>query len=133
MNSHGHRQRGPCSPWIFIHITDKVEEGLMVLFFSLVFSVALSWKFFCRHPCEQQSLLGMQGKNLHNLENALSHKVPLLVRSCYKLLIITKRENNCNNYVRAFGIIKKSLFFNSCFNLFHAPFLKKDSYTSTNK
>jgi len=28
-------------PWIFIHDTDKVEEGLMVLFFGLVFSVRL--------------------------------------------------------------------------------------------
>jgi len=28
------------SPWIFIHGSDKVEEGLMVLFFGLVFSVA---------------------------------------------------------------------------------------------
>jgi len=39
------------APWIFIHDTDKVEKGLMVLFFGLFF-VALppSWKFFCRRP-----------------------------------------------------------------------------------
>jgi len=39
---HGCRQRmagGPWSPWIFIHDTDKVE-GLIVLFFGFVFSVA---------------------------------------------------------------------------------------------
>jgi len=28
---------GACSPWIFIHDTDKVEVDLMVLFFVLVF------------------------------------------------------------------------------------------------
>jgi len=30
-------REGPCPPWIFIHDTDKVEGGLMVLFFNLVF------------------------------------------------------------------------------------------------
>jgi len=35
-------KRGPChSPWVFIHDTDEVEEGLVVLFFDFVFSVAL--------------------------------------------------------------------------------------------
>jgi len=35
------RYRGPCPPpWIFILDTDKVKRGLMVLFFSLDFSVA---------------------------------------------------------------------------------------------
>jgi len=40
-------QRGVMAPWIFIHVTDKVEGGLMVLFFGLVFSVATPpfWKF----------------------------------------------------------------------------------------
>jgi len=32
--------RGPWPPWIFIHNANKVEGGLMVLFFGLVFSVA---------------------------------------------------------------------------------------------
>jgi len=47
--SHGCRQRGSVPPWIFIFGTDKVEGGLMVLFFGLVFSVDLSppWKIFC--------------------------------------------------------------------------------------
>jgi len=38
---HEHRQRrqGAVTPWIFIHDTDKVEGGLMMLFFGLVFSV----------------------------------------------------------------------------------------------
>jgi len=31
---------GPWPLWIFRHDTDKVEGGLMVLFFGLVFSVA---------------------------------------------------------------------------------------------
>jgi len=39
------------SPWIFIHNTIKVEGGLMVLFFGLVFSVGPLWKFFYRRPC----------------------------------------------------------------------------------
>jgi len=30
---------GPCPPWIFTHVADKVVRGLMVLFFGLVFSV----------------------------------------------------------------------------------------------
>jgi len=44
---HGRQQlgtgggRGLWSPWIFIRGINKVEEGLMVLFFGLVFSVAL--------------------------------------------------------------------------------------------
>jgi len=39
------------SLWIFINDTDKVEGGLMVLFFSFVFSVASPfWKFFCQRP-----------------------------------------------------------------------------------
>jgi len=33
------RQRGSCPPWIFIHGTDRVDRGLIVLFFGL-FSVA---------------------------------------------------------------------------------------------
>jgi len=33
-------QRGAVPPWIFVHDTDKVEGGLMVLCVSLVFSVA---------------------------------------------------------------------------------------------
>jgi len=40
--AHERRQRGsgrPCPPWIFIHGTDKLEKGLMVLFFGLIFSV----------------------------------------------------------------------------------------------
>jgi len=32
-------------PWIFIYDTDKVEGGLMLLFFGLVFSVDLPEKF----------------------------------------------------------------------------------------
>jgi len=35
----------PRPPWIFMHDTDKVETGLMVLFFGLVFSVALLENF----------------------------------------------------------------------------------------
>jgi len=30
-------QAGGVPPWVFIHDTDKVERGLMVLFFCLVF------------------------------------------------------------------------------------------------
>jgi len=37
------------APWIFMHSTDKVEGGLMELFFGLVFPLAL-WKIFCQHP-----------------------------------------------------------------------------------
>jgi len=50
----GRRQQGSgegCAPppWIFIHDTDKVEGGLMVLFFGLVFfRCPLPWKIFCR-------------------------------------------------------------------------------------
>jgi len=36
----GNRAVADCTPWIFIHDTDEVEAGLMVLFFGLVFSVA---------------------------------------------------------------------------------------------
>jgi len=58
---------GVCSgglwpPWISIHGADKVEKGSMVLFFSLVFSVALPtplgiflptpfWLQFAHHIC----------------------------------------------------------------------------------
>jgi len=55
MNIYERRQRGAwgaVTPWIFIHDTDKVEIGLMVLFFGLVFSVALPWIFFCLRPCK---------------------------------------------------------------------------------
>jgi len=33
-------QGGRGSPWIFMHGTDKVEGGLFMLFFGLVFSVS---------------------------------------------------------------------------------------------
>jgi len=46
-SEHGRRQWGPCLPWVFIHGADKVEGGLMMLFFGLVFSVD-PWKFFGR-------------------------------------------------------------------------------------
>jgi len=36
--------RGPS--WIFMHGTDKVEKGLMVLFFVLLFPLPFPWKFF---------------------------------------------------------------------------------------
>jgi len=42
----GGRER-PWPPWIFIDGTEKVEGGLMVLFFGLVFTVGPPWKFFC--------------------------------------------------------------------------------------
>jgi len=32
-------------PWVFIHGTDKVEKGLMVLFFGLVFSIGSPGSF----------------------------------------------------------------------------------------
>jgi len=38
--NNGRVGRGRASPWIFIYDTDKVEGGLMVLFFGLDFSVA---------------------------------------------------------------------------------------------
>jgi len=34
-----------------LHDTDKVEGGLMVLFFGLVFSIGLLWKIFCQRFC----------------------------------------------------------------------------------
>jgi len=37
-------------PWIFIHGTDIVDRGLIVLFFGLFFVASSSWKFFCRRP-----------------------------------------------------------------------------------
>jgi len=43
LSRHRRRHRGAegaVAPWIFIHGTDKVEGGLMVLFFGLVFSAA---------------------------------------------------------------------------------------------
>jgi len=36
----GFGSRGPCPSWIFIRGTDKVEGGLMVLLFVLVFSIS---------------------------------------------------------------------------------------------
>jgi len=42
-SKHGRRsgeQRGFAPPWIFINDTDKIQGGLMVLFFGLVFSVS---------------------------------------------------------------------------------------------
>jgi len=47
----GMEERGPS--WIFIHDSDKEERGLMVLFFSLVFSLPAPWKFFCQRSCLQ--------------------------------------------------------------------------------
>jgi len=42
---------GQVDPWIFIHNTDKVKGGLMLLFYGLVLSVGSPpWNFFCRHP-----------------------------------------------------------------------------------
>jgi len=32
-------KEGPRLPWIFIHGSDKIERGLMVLFFGIVFPV----------------------------------------------------------------------------------------------
>jgi len=40
---------------LLTHDTDKVERCLTVPFFGLVFSVALPWKCFCRHPCREVS------------------------------------------------------------------------------
>jgi len=44
------RQGEPCPHWIFIHDTDKVEEGLMAIFFALFFRCPPPWKIFCRRP-----------------------------------------------------------------------------------
>jgi len=45
-------------PWIFIHDTNKVEGGLLVLLFDLYFSIAFPppWKFFCLRPWPQKRL-----------------------------------------------------------------------------
>jgi len=37
---HGRQQWKACPPRVFFHGTDKVEKGLTVLFFGLVFSVS---------------------------------------------------------------------------------------------
>jgi len=42
----GSGEQGGRAPWIFIHGTDKVKGGLMVLFFGFVFSVGLSVETF---------------------------------------------------------------------------------------
>jgi len=45
----GRRQRegreGRSPPWIFIHSTDKIEGGLMVLVFGLVFPIGSPGNF----------------------------------------------------------------------------------------
>jgi len=46
--------RQPWSPWIFIHDTDKLEGGLMVLFLVLFFPLPFPPEFFCRRPCKWQ-------------------------------------------------------------------------------
>jgi len=39
-------------PWIFIHGTDIVERGLIVLFLGIFFRcLPRPWKFFCRRLC----------------------------------------------------------------------------------
>jgi len=44
---HGRRQRGDRGRlWIFLHDTDKVKRGLMLLFFGLVFSFGPPGNFF---------------------------------------------------------------------------------------
>jgi len=51
--SHGRRQRVAVAPsWIFIYGTDKVERGLMVLFFRSCFFRCSTWprKFYCQRP-----------------------------------------------------------------------------------
>jgi len=66
---------------VFIHDTDKVERGLMVLFFGLVFFDAPpTWKLFCGCPCMseakilllpcQQNLLRCKVKNHTNSKEA---------------------------------------------------------------
>jgi len=42
-------QGGAVPPWIFIDDTEKVEEGIMVLFFGLVFLSASPLEIFL--PC----------------------------------------------------------------------------------
>jgi len=63
---------GSCPPWIFIHGTDKVGKGLMVLFFGLFFSF-IPLEFFLLTP-----LYNMQ--NSHSVEcsvNLLSYNTVL--------------------------------------------------------
>jgi len=40
------REAGGLAPWIFLHDTDKIEGGLIVLFLGLVFSVGLPGNFY---------------------------------------------------------------------------------------
>jgi len=49
---HGRRQRGAAArpPWIFKYDTNKVEVGLIVLFFGLVFSVGPPLEIFLPTP-----------------------------------------------------------------------------------
>jgi len=42
----GEGRKEPRPPWIFIEGTDKLEGGLMVLFFGLIFTVGSPLKFF---------------------------------------------------------------------------------------
>jgi len=53
VGSGGQRRAVPPASRIFKHGTDKVEGGLMVHFFGLVFSVAFPspWNYVCRCPC----------------------------------------------------------------------------------
>jgi len=54
-SAHGCRHRrgggeGGVPPWIFLHNNDKVEGGLMLLFFGLVFSFGHLLKIFLPTP-----------------------------------------------------------------------------------
>jgi len=57
-------QGGAVAPLDFIYGTDKVEGGLMVLFFGPVFPVGPPWKFFCRCSWFTASLLDVQHKKM---------------------------------------------------------------------
>jgi len=43
-------QGGPCPSWIFIHDSDKVKEGLMMLFFDIVIRCPPPLKIFLPTP-----------------------------------------------------------------------------------
>jgi len=47
--------------WIFIHDTDKVEGGLMVLIFGLVFSVGPPGNFFLPTPLNLIPVFSIHG------------------------------------------------------------------------
>jgi len=120
---------GRGSLWIFIHVTDKVEIGLMVLFSACFFPLSLSpshWKFFCWSPCMLYLILWANLQYLNRVEKTVTKITIIVSFTASSILVIAVFKCSWFWQILCFALAYKSCIYYICLDVMWYSFqLKK--------